>query len=90
MVKSIGLLVIGASQDLMFQLTKDCQWLRRLPRAARYGLGYTGKESGAQFDWDDANARHRPVMPVSRDEAEQCYRNDPLIVEEQYLGGPGW
>jgi uncharacterized protein len=43
------------------------------------------ESSPLAFDWDDANiadlARHR----IRPEEAEQCYRNDPLIIEEQYF-----
>jgi uncharacterized DUF497 family protein len=41
----------------------------------------------ALFDWDDANRRHLARHAVSPQEAEQCYRNDPLIVEEQFIDG---
>jgi uncharacterized DUF497 family protein len=37
------------------------------------------------FDWDEANQRHLARHAVSPQEAEQCYYNDPLIVEEQFL-----
>jgi uncharacterized DUF497 family protein len=37
------------------------------------------------FDWDDANRRHLARHAVSPQEAEQCYRHDPLIVEEQVI-----
>ena len=39
------------------------------------------------FDWDAANLRHLARHAISPDEAEQCYRNDPLIVEEQFISG---
>jgi uncharacterized DUF497 family protein len=39
------------------------------------------------FDWDGANIAHLARHSVSRQEAEQCYRNDPLIVEEQFING---
>ena len=37
----------------------------------------------AVFDWDDANTAHLARHSVSTQEAEQCYRNDPLVIEEQ-------
>lgn len=39
----------------------------------------------AIFNWDDENIRHLARHAVSPEEAEQCYRNDPLIVEEQLI-----
>lgn len=39
------------------------------------------------FDWDAANIRHLACHAISPDEVEQCYRNDPLIVEEQFING---
>lgn len=39
----------------------------------------------AVFQWDNANIRHLARHAVSPDEAEQCYRNDPLILEEQFI-----
>jgi hypothetical protein len=33
------------------------------------------------------NRRHLARYAVSPQEAEQCYRNDPLIVEEQFVDG---
>jgi uncharacterized DUF497 family protein len=39
------------------------------------------------FDWDDANVAHLARHSVSAQEAEECYRNDPLIVEEQLFNG---
>jgi hypothetical protein len=41
------------------------------------------EQPSSLFDWDDANRRHLARHAVSLEEAEQCYRNDPLIVEEQ-------
>jgi uncharacterized DUF497 family protein len=41
----------------------------------------------AVFDWDDANIAHLARHAVSPQEAEQCYRNDPLIIEEQFING---
>jgi uncharacterized DUF497 family protein len=41
----------------------------------------------AVFDWDDANIAHLARHAVSPQEAEQCYRNDPLIMEEQFVNG---
>ena len=41
----------------------------------------------ALFHWDDANRRHLARHVVSSQEAEQCYRNDPLILEEQFIDG---
>ncbi len=43
--------------------------------------------SSSIFDWDDANIHHLARHAVSPDEAEQCHRNDPLIVEEQLVRG---
>jgi len=40
----------------------------------------------AIFSWDEANIRHLARHGVSKSEAEQCYRNDPLIIEEQFAG----
>lgn len=40
-----------------------------------------------QFDWDDANIRHVRRHSVAPSEAEECYRNDPLILEEQSVNG---
>lgn len=37
------------------------------------------------FNWDDANRRHLARHAVSPQEAEQCYWNDPLVVEEQSI-----
>jgi len=39
----------------------------------------------AMFDWDDASLTHLARHAVSAQEAEQCYRNDPLIIEEQFI-----
>jgi uncharacterized protein len=39
--------------------------------------------SAALFDWDDANRRHLARHAVSPQQAEQCYRNDPLILKLQ-------
>jgi uncharacterized protein len=39
------------------------------------------------FDWDEGNIRHIARHGVDVHEAEQCYRNDPLILEEQWIGG---
>jgi uncharacterized DUF497 family protein len=39
------------------------------------------------FDWDEGNTRHLARHAVSSAETEQCYRNDPLIVEEQFVSG---
>jgi len=41
------------------------------------------QSSTALFHWDDANRRHLARHAVSPREAEQCYRNDPLVLEEQ-------
>jgi uncharacterized DUF497 family protein len=41
----------------------------------------------AAVDWDDANIRHLASHDVAPQEAEQCYRHDPLIVEEQFIRG---
>ena len=41
--------------------------------------------SAALFNWDDANHRCLARHAVSPQEAEQCYRNDPFIVEEQSI-----
>jgi uncharacterized DUF497 family protein len=35
------------------------------------------------FDWDQGNIRHLARHGVSPQEAEECYRNDPLVLEEQ-------
>jgi uncharacterized DUF497 family protein len=43
--------------------------------------------SSVAFSWDEANVRHLARHNVTPEEAEQCYRNDPLIVEEQYESG---
>ena len=40
----------------------------------------------AIFNWDEANIRHLARHGVSQSEAKQCYRNDPLIIEEQFVG----
>jgi uncharacterized protein len=40
-----------------------------------------------EFDSDEANIRHLGRHGVSSQEAEQCYRNDPLVIEEQLLDG---
>ena len=45
------------------------------------------ESSPAVFDWDDANIRHLGRHAVSPKEAEQCYRNDPLVIEEQFIKG---
>ena len=45
------------------------------------------ESSPAVFDWDEANIRHLARHAVSPKEAEQCYRNDPLVIEEQYIEG---
>lgn len=37
------------------------------------------------FDWNDANRRHLARHGVTPLEAEQSYRNDPLVVEEQFF-----
>jgi uncharacterized protein len=34
----------------------------------------------AVFEWDDANIAHIARHGVSREEVEQAFRNDPLIV----------
>ena len=39
------------------------------------------------FDWDDGNIRHLARHNVSLREAEECYCNDPLVVEEQLVDG---
>lgn len=41
----------------------------------------------ANFDWDAANRDHLARHAVSVEEAEQCYRNDPLVIEEQFING---
>lgn len=41
----------------------------------------------AVFDWDEANITHLARHSVSAREGEQCYRNDPLIIEEQLVNG---
>jgi uncharacterized DUF497 family protein len=41
----------------------------------------------ALFDWDQANISHLARHDVSPQQAEQCYRNDPLITEEQLVNG---
>jgi uncharacterized DUF497 family protein len=41
----------------------------------------------AIFDWDDTNRHHLARHALSPQEAEQCNRNDPLIVEEQFIHG---
>ena len=41
----------------------------------------------AVFDWDEANLAHLARHSVSPQDAEQCYRNDPLIIEEQFING---
>jgi uncharacterized DUF497 family protein len=41
------------------------------------------------FDWDDGNIRHLARHNVSPHEAEECYRNDPLLIEEQLISGEG-
>jgi uncharacterized DUF497 family protein len=40
-----------------------------------------------EFDWDEANIRHLGRHGVSQQEAEQCYLNDPLVIEEQMIDG---
>lgn len=40
-----------------------------------------------RWTWDRANIRHQATHGVSPTEAEQCYRNDPLVVEEQFTKG---
>ncbi len=39
----------------------------------------------AILDWDEANTCHLARHAVSPEEAEQCYRNDPFILEEQLI-----
>ncbi len=39
------------------------------------------------FDWDEANTRHLARHAVTPSEAEQSYRNDPLVLEEQSVNG---
>jgi uncharacterized DUF497 family protein len=41
----------------------------------------------ALFDWDAGNIRHLARHGVATDEAEQCYRHDPLIIAEQFVNG---
>ena len=41
----------------------------------------------AVFDWYAANIRHLARHAISPAEVEQCYRNDPLILEEQFVSG---
>lgn len=41
----------------------------------------------AVFEWDNANITHLERHAVSPVEAEQCYRNDPLVFEEQFVHG---
>ena len=41
----------------------------------------------ALFDWDEGNIRHLARHDVTVEEAEECYRNDPLVLEEQFVGG---
>jgi uncharacterized DUF497 family protein len=43
--------------------------------------------SSVAFSWDEANVRHLARHRVTPEEAEQCYRNDPLIIDEQYESG---
>ena len=44
-------------------------------------------EAPTVFDWDDANRNHLARHAVSVVEAEQRYRNDPLVIEEQFING---
>lgn len=53
----------------------------------RERLHWALESSPVQFDWDDANTRHVRRHRVMREELEQCYRNDPLVIEEQLVGG---
>lgn len=39
------------------------------------------------FNWDAANIRHLARHAVSPEEAEQCYLNEPLLLEEQWISG---
>ena len=38
------------------------------------------------FDWDEANILRLARHHVSPGEVEQCYLNDPLILEDQWIG----
>jgi uncharacterized protein len=43
------------------------------------------ESSPVAFAWDDANITHLARHNIRPEEAEQCYRNDPLVIEEQYV-----